>query len=134
MAAITSVRLAGRGCRAQALDRPGERELGPAHALDEVPAPADAERLEVVEGVVQRGKATANVLRQHLLARDDPVALEQQFGQRAPAIGGAGGILSDGAEDAGRERPAALDLRLGPAARRRPKRERAENVARAGPA
>ena len=135
MAAITSVD-SRTGSGAQALDRPGERELGSAHALDEVPPPAHAERLEVVEGVIQRGKATANVLRQDLLARDDSVALEQQFGQRAAAIGGAGRILLARAEDPGRERPAALDLRLGPAAlaaaETRAGRERAAPGARAG--
>ena len=36
---------------------PGQRELRAAHALDEVAAPADAERLEVGEGVVQQREA-----------------------------------------------------------------------------
>ena len=79
---------AGRGgpAGAQALDGAGERELGAAHALDEVAAAADAERLELGEGVVEQGEAAADALGEHLLAGDDPVALEQQLGERTAAL------------------------------------------------
>ena len=71
--------------RAQALDGAGQGELRAAEALDEVAAPAHAERLELAEGVVEDREAAGDPLGQHLLAGDDAVALEQQLGQRAPA-------------------------------------------------
>src|SRR5919206_2345208 len=97
---------------AQALDRAGQRELRPAEALDEVAAPAGADGLELRERVVQAGEAAGDALGQHLLARDDAVALEQQLGQRAPPAR----RLGRRAEQRLGQRPAALDLRLGAAA------------------
>src|SRR4029079_12034358 len=97
--------------RAQALDRAGERELRGAEALDEVAAPAHAERLELAEGVVEDREAAGDPLGEHLLARDDPVALEQQLGQRATP----GARLDLGAEEGGGQRPAPLHLGLGAA-------------------
>ena len=73
--------------RAQALDGAGQGELRAAHALDEVAAPADAECLEARERVVEHREATLDPLGEHLLARDDAVALEQQLGERPPALG-----------------------------------------------
>src|SRR6185437_12133021 len=93
------------------LDRARQRELRPAHALDEVAAAADAERLELREGVVQRREAALVALREHLLARDDAVALEQQLGDGPPALG-RGCRVVPGAEHLRCQRPAALNLRL----------------------
>ena len=98
------------GRRAQALHRAGQRELRSAHALDEVAAAADAQRLEVAEGVVQERETAPDALGEHLLARDDPVALEQQLRERAPALAAprAGGAARSNTRR--RQRPAALDL------------------------
>ena len=71
--------------RAQALGRARQRELRAAEALDEVAALADADRLQRDERVVQGGEAAGDALGQHVLARDDAVALEQQLGLRAAA-------------------------------------------------
>ena len=95
---------------AQALDRAGQRELRAAQALDEVAAAGDAERLEGAERVVERGEAAGDALGQHLLAGDDPVALEQQLGERAAPRAGLGRV----AEQRRGQRPAALDLALAP--------------------
>ena len=121
-------RLAGVGT--QALDRAGQRELRTAEALDEVAAPADAEGLEVAERVVERGEAARDALGEDLLTGDDAVALEQQLGQRAalgPGLGAA-------AEDPARQRPTALDGRLGGRAARAeaPARLALPGAARAG--
>ena len=104
-------RTAGAWRCPQPLDGSGERELGTAHALDEVAPPADAERLEVAEGVVQAGEAAGDALGEHLLAGDDAVALEQQLGERPPALGGMGGhFIPPAVEDGRGERPAPLHL------------------------
>jgi hypothetical protein len=99
---------------AQALDGAGQRELRAAEALDEVAAAADAERLERAERVVQQAETAAHALGEHVLARDDAVALEQQLGTGAAAQAGIGLAT----EDRGRERPASLHGRSGAAAPR----------------
>src|SRR6476469_7414508 len=50
---ITLVSVRRESAVIRALDGAGQRELGAAHALDEVAAAAHAERLEVAERVVQ---------------------------------------------------------------------------------
>src|SRR3954447_8490274 len=101
--------------RAQPLDRAGQRELRPAEPFDEVAAPADAERLERAERVVEEAEPAGRAFGEHVLAGDDPVALQQQLGARAAAQGGWGSYLLC-AEDGARQRPAALDRRAGAAA------------------
>ena len=100
--------LGGRGT--QPLDGAGERELGAAHALDEVAAPADAERLEVGERVVEHREAALDALGEHLLAGDDAVALEQQLGQRATALDRPCRPLGPASEHRLGQRPASLHL------------------------
>jgi hypothetical protein len=78
-------RAADRAACPQPLDRPGERELGAAEPLQEVATTGDPERLKLRELGVDRGEATGDPLGEHLLAGDDPVALEQQLAERAPA-------------------------------------------------
>ena len=68
---------------AQPLDRAGQRELRAAQALDEVPATADAERLELAELAVDRGVATRDPFGAYAVTGHDPLALEQQLGERA---------------------------------------------------
>ncbi len=68
---------------AQPLDGAGQRELGAAEALDEVAAARDAERLQPAQLGVERGEATGHAFGEDELAGEDPVALEQQLGQRA---------------------------------------------------
>src|SRR5439155_9394778 len=84
-------------------------ELRAAQALDEVAAPADPERLQVAERVVEHRETPRDALGQDLLAGDDAVALEQELGQRAAL----GARLGARAEDRARQRPAALHRRLG---------------------
>ena len=100
--------LLGDLLRAQPLDRAGERELRAAEPLDEVAAAADAERLELLQRVVEDREAAGDPLGEHLLAGDDPVALEQQLGEHAasrrPAPAPCGRSCVD-------ERPAALGRR-----------------------
>src|SRR5262249_25563036 len=79
-----------------------------------VAAPADAERLELAEGVVEDREAAREALGEHLLAGDDAVALEQQLGQRATPLTG----LRLAAEERGGQRPAPLHLRRRAAAAR----------------
>ncbi len=83
-AASTTGGASSAGSAAQPLDRAGQRELRAAEALDEVPAPGDPERLELRELGVDRREPARHALGQHLLAGQDPVALEQQLGERAP--------------------------------------------------
>src|ERR671930_1310264 len=100
-----SVRLGGIGCRedkwlrfiiislaelSQSLDRAAERELRAAEALDEVASPAEAERLERAQLTVDGAVAARDAFGADGLPRHDPVALEQQLGERAP-VGGARG-------------------------------------------
>ena len=73
---------------AQPLDRPGQRELRAAEPLDEVAAAADAERLERAQLAVDGAVAAGDALAADAVARYDPLALEQQLGQRA-AVGAA---------------------------------------------
>ena len=63
-----------------------ERELRAAEPLDEVAASADAERLERLQLAVHRAVAAGDPLGADAVARDDPLALEQQLGESA-AIG-----------------------------------------------
>src|SRR6266540_1158327 len=103
------VRLAERDERAAAaLDEERrlaaeEDELGTAQTLDEVAAPADAERLERAQLRVNGAVAARDSLAADAVARDDPLALEQQLGEGAP-VGLAG-------EEAVGRRPAALRRR-----------------------
>ena len=90
---------------AEPLDGSRERELRAAEPLDEVAAPADAERLQRPQLAVDRSVAAGNPLAADAVARDDPLPLEQELGERAP-VGLAG-------EQSGRDRPAALG-RSGP--------------------
>ncbi len=66
----------------------------------------------LAEGVVEHREAAPDALGEHLLAGDDAVALEQQLGERAPPLCGAGRPLGPAAEDGLGQRPATLDLRL----------------------
>ena len=94
---------------AQPLDGAGERELSAAESLDEVAAARDAERLELGQLGVDRREAARHALGEHLLAGQDPVALEHQLGQRAaPRRRGR-----PRAEQRCGQRPAALDLGRG---------------------
>ena len=68
---------------------PGERELRAAEALDEVAAPAGADRLEILQLAVDGAVAARDALGAHAVARDDPLPLEQQLRERAP-VGAAG--------------------------------------------
>src|SRR3954471_22313755 len=94
--------------RPQPLDRAGERELRAPEPLDEVAAPARAERLELRERVVEDREAAGDALGEDLLAADDAVALKQQLGERAAALAG----VRLAAEDRAGQGPAPLDLRL----------------------
>ena len=69
---------------AQPLDRAAERELRAAEPLDEVAAPAEAERLERAQLGVDRAVAAGDALGADAVAGDDPLPLEQQLGERAP--------------------------------------------------
>ena len=91
--------------RAQALDGAGQRELRPAEAFDEVAAAADAEGLELREGVVEDREAARDPFGEDLLAGDDAVALQQQLGLSSPALAG----LRLAAKDRVGERPATLN-------------------------
>ena len=84
----------------QALDRAAERELGAAETLDEVAAPAKTERLERLQLAVDRAVAALDPLSADAVARDDPLPLEQELGERAA-------VLVAGEEAIG-ERPSAL--------------------------
>src|SRR5207244_8114028 len=64
---------------AQAFHAAAEGELRAAEALDEVAAPAEAERLERAELRVDGAVAAWNPLRAYAVARHDPLALEQQL-------------------------------------------------------
>src|SRR6266542_1381574 len=87
----------------QPLHGAGQGELRTAEAFDEVAAPADAERLERAQLRVNGAVAARDSLAADAVARDDPLALEQQLGEGAP-IGLAG-------EEAVGRRPAALRRR-----------------------
>ncbi len=57
-----------------------------------------------------------DALGEHLLARDDAVALQQQLGERAPALPACGGPLAGTSlEEGGGKRPASLNLLAAPA-------------------
>ena len=86
---------------AQPLDRAAERELRAAEPLDEVAAPAEAERLERLQLAVDRAVAAGDALGADAVARDDPLPLEQQLGERAAVGRGP-------AKSRAGERPAAL--------------------------
>ncbi len=86
---------------AQPLDRAAERELRAAEALDEVAAPADAERLERPQLAVDRAVAAGDPLGAHAVARDDALPLEQELRERAP-------VAARSANSALGQRPASL--------------------------
>ena len=69
---------------AQALDRARQRELGAAEPLDEVAAPAGADRLEILQLRVDGAVAARDPLAAHAVARDDALPLEQQLRERTP--------------------------------------------------
>ena len=98
------LRAAPREARAAAR-RPREGELRSAEPLDEVAAPADAERLERLQLRVHGSVPAADPLAANAVARDDPLSLEQELGERA-AIGSP-------ANSARRERPSPLRRRRG---------------------
>ena len=70
---------------AQPLDSAGQRELRAAEALDEVAAPAGADGLERPQLPVDRAVAAGNPFSADAVARDDPLPLEQELCERAPA-------------------------------------------------
>jgi hypothetical protein len=73
---------AHRGARAGA--RPlRQRELRSSKAFDEIPAPAHAQGLEVSQLSVHPRIATGNSFAANPVARDDPLALEEQLGEGA---------------------------------------------------
>ena len=114
---------------AQPLDRSRQRELRAAETLDEVAAPADAERLERGERVIEGREAARDPLREHELAGEDAVALEQELGDRAPPGDGIG----RGLEERRGQRPAALHRRPRVAARGAHERARSGGRARGRP-
>ena len=73
----------GRSSRSRST-APRQRELRAAEPLDEVAAAADAERLEVAQLAVDRAVAAGDSFAAHAVARDDPLPLEQELGERAP--------------------------------------------------
>ena len=87
------------------LDRTWQRELRTAETFDEVPAPADAERLERLQLRVHGAVSTANPLATNTVAGHDALALEQELGERSP--------IRRPREQRGRERPAPLRRRRG---------------------
>ena len=89
---------------AQALDGPRQRELRAAETLDEVAAARDPERLQTAQLGVERREAARDAFGEHELAREDPVALEQQLRQRAPARGRV--LLRGAGEERRGQRPA----------------------------
>ena len=99
------------GMLAQALDGSGESELRSAQSLDEVPPPAEAQRLEVPQLPVHGRVAAGHALAADAVARDDALALEEQLGERAR--------VRVAREDRGGAGPAALRRgdRIGPATR-----------------
>ena len=88
---------------AQALDRAGQGVLRPAEAVDEVAAPRDAERLELAERAAQARRAARNALGDDGGAHEHAVALEQQLGERAAAVG----LVDRGREQRSRWAPSA---------------------------
>ena len=75
---------------AEPLDRAAEGELGAPEALDEVAAPAEAERLERFQLAIDGAVAAGNSLGPDAVARDDALPLEQQLRQRPPVRTGPG--------------------------------------------
>jgi hypothetical protein len=71
---------------AQTLDRAGKGELSAAEPLDEVAAPASADRLQILELRVDGAVTARDPLAAHAVARDDPLPLEQQLREGA-AVG-----------------------------------------------
>ena len=68
---------------AQPLDGARQRELGAAEPLDEVAAAARADRLERLQLAVDGAVAAGDPLGADAVARDDPLPLEQELGERA---------------------------------------------------
>jgi len=101
---------------AEALDGAGKGELRPAEPFDEVPPAADPEGLELAQLAVD-GRVTArDALGSDPVPRDDPLALEQELGER-PRVRLA-------REQAGGRRPPPLRGRdrIRPPAREAPRR------------
>ena len=67
---------------AQAVDRPGQRELGRAKPVDEVAPPDSTGFLERPQDRVDPRKATFDALGEHGLAGQDAVAVQQRERQR----------------------------------------------------
>src|SRR5256885_13931361 len=72
--------------RSQPPDRTPDRELRTAESLDEVTAPAEAERLERTQLRVHRAVAAGDSLGANTVAGDDSLPFEEELGKR-PAIG-----------------------------------------------
>src|SRR5437868_15164670 len=70
---------------AQPLHRTAERKLRTPESLDEVAAPAGAERLERTQLAVHRAVAARDYLASDAVARHDPLPLQQQL--RDPPAG-----------------------------------------------
>ncbi len=96
---------------AQPLDRTAERELGAAETLDEVAAAAEPERLERPQLRVDGAVAAGDALGPNAVAGDDPLALEQQLGQRSSEKGHVRGQTPDVSRRDGRRGPASLRRR-----------------------
>src|SRR6266550_3539227 len=93
---------------AEPLDRAAEGELGAPEALDEVAAPAEAERLERLQLAVDGAVPAGNSLCPDAVTGDDPLPLEQQLGECPPIRTGPGTWSRDRAKEALRPRPATL--------------------------
>src|SRR5204863_8479026 len=70
----------------EALNRPAERELRAAEALDEVAAPTEAERLERLELSVDGAVPALDALAADAVPGHDPLSLEEQLCESA-AVG-----------------------------------------------
>ena len=79
----------------QTLDGAGKRELRAAEPFDEVATAAGADRLEILQLGVDGAVPARDPLAADAVARDDPLALEQQLGERAP-VRRSGNSLSVG--------------------------------------
>ena len=75
---------------AQPLDGAGQRELRTAETLDEVAAPAGADRLEGAQLAVDGAVAARDALAADAVAHDDALPLEQELRERTPVDGRRG--------------------------------------------
>ena len=106
---------------AEPLDRSRRRELRSPEALDEVPAPAHAERLERPKLAVDGAVPAAIPSAAHAVARDDPLPLEEELGERPP-IGSSLESLERRARAASDQRPCVGDATCAARAREPPSR------------